>query len=59
LWRTLALDDQRASLLILSYLRCQLSRAAYQVDTLNRKGTIAAWRGWVHLDEQDFSQLLA
>lgn len=59
LWRTTAIDDRHLLLLVLSYLRCQLSRAPYQIDTLNRKGTIAVWRGWVHQDLHDFTTLFS
>lgn len=57
LWRG-DCDAQRESLFLLSYLRCLKSNPLWQVDTLNRKGTIARWFGWVHRDQHELTNLL-
>lgn len=44
---------QRA-LLGISQLRADLSNADFKADTLNRKGAIAAGKGWVHGELYDF-----
>lgn len=58
LWRTgvsgLALD-----LLVLSYLRSQKSILQWRGDVLNRKGTLAVGRGWVHRTKFDVSSAFA
>jgi hypothetical protein len=58
LWRT-HLPASSLSLLLLSYLRCQLSRIEYRADVMNRKGTVAVQRGWVHGQKQDLTALLS
>jgi hypothetical protein len=45
-------------LLILSYLRSQKSKLLWRGDVLNRKGTLALKKGWVHQAEFDFSSVL-
>jgi hypothetical protein len=47
LWRATILADS-TRLLVASYLRSQRSKVEWRADTLNRKATIAAGRGWVH-----------
>lgn len=43
-----ALSDEQKSLLILSCKRAKLVKAEFMTDVINRKGTIAVGRGWVH-----------
>jgi hypothetical protein len=57
-WRA-PVSPQRETLLYLSYLRSLKSVAKWQVDTLNRKGTIAMWKGKVHGDAHDLTALLS
>ena len=58
LWRH-GVDAAHLSLFTLSYLRAQKSRATYQADTLNRKGTVALGTGYVHLEKHDLTGILA
>lgn len=51
-------DPREAALLLLSYLRCLKSAPAWQVDVLNRKGTIARRTGWVHGEKQNLGAIL-
>ncbi len=57
LWHA-AGDPREVSLLLLSYLRCLKSTPTWQVDVLNRKGTIARRTGWVHGEKQDLAAIL-
>ncbi len=45
-------------LLLLSYLRAQLSNIRWRTDTMNRKATIALGQGWVHGERHDVRSLL-
>lgn len=58
LWRD-KVPREKLSLLVLSYLRSQLSRLEYRGDVLNRKASIAIGRGWVHRELHDLRALLA
>lgn len=55
LWRD-ALGPGQLELLCMSYLRAQSSVPAWQHVVLNRKGTIAAGRGWVNSTLHDLSR---
>ena len=57
LWRA-GTPESSTSLLVLSYLRSQLSRAEYKADVMNRKGTVAVQQGWVHREKHDLRPLL-
>ena len=54
LWRNKA-DGAKLELLVLSYLRAQLSKADFRHVVLNRKGAIAMGIGHVNSGERDFS----
>jgi hypothetical protein len=54
LWRNKA-DGARLELLVMSYLRAQLSKPAFRHVVLNRKGTIAMGIGQVNGAKRDFS----
>jgi hypothetical protein len=58
LWRN-NVPDAKLSLLVLSYLRAQLSRLEYRGNVMNRKGTIALGHGWVNREKHDLTALLA
>ncbi|MFQ3666048.1 MAG: hypothetical protein SNJ79_08490 [Sphingomonadaceae bacterium] len=58
LWETLAEADRR-QLLVMSYLRAARANPRWAVDVMNRKGTIAAGRGWVHRAFHDLEAWLA
>lgn len=47
LWKG-SVPAENIELFAASYLRCRLSVVAYQVDVMNRKGTIALGDGWCH-----------
>lgn len=53
-WRDPA-DQAGLDLLIFAYLRSALSKTAWRLDVLNRKGAIAMRKGWVHRGPVDFS----
>ncbi|OYY91943.1 MAG: hypothetical protein B7Y45_00125 [Sphingomonas sp. 28-66-16] len=57
LWRTPG-GPREDALLLLSYLRCLRSSAPWQVDVLNRKGSIARAAGWVHGERQNLTRIL-
>lgn len=57
LWRK-QVPDGRLTLLFLSYLRSLRSTGIWQVDVMNRKGSLAMWQGKVHGGLQDFTALL-
>jgi hypothetical protein len=44
-------------LFILAYLRSQRSKTKARGDVMNRKGTLATRKGWVHQTRYDFSDL--
>ncbi len=48
LWSKRDLNDEQKILMIASWERSLLARAAYQKDVMDRKGTIAAGIGYVH-----------
>jgi hypothetical protein len=52
-------DPQNRQLLQLSYLRAIRANPKWVIDVLNRKGTIATGRGWVHRAEHDLEPFLA
>jgi len=54
LWRNNA-DSAKLELLVMSYLRAQLAKAAFSHVVLNRKGTIAMGIGQVNGGKRDFS----
>lgn len=57
LWRN-AVNDVGLDLLVLSYLRAQLSNLRWRGDVLNRKGALAVKVGYVHGTKFDFSSLI-
>lgn len=56
-WRS-SVPQSATSLLVLSYLRSQLSRPEYRADVMNRKGTVAVQQGRVHGEMHDLRELL-
>ncbi len=50
IWTKRTLNDEQVTLLIASHERAKLSRAEYQRDVMDRKGTIAVGKGVVHGD---------
>lgn len=56
IWR---IDDERLSLLVLSYLRALKSKPRAQAEILNRKGTIAIGTGWANGEKHDLKALIA
>ena len=54
LWRN-AVEGGPLDLLVLAYLRSQKSILRWRGDVLNRKGTLAVKKGWVHKTQFDFS----
>ena len=61
LWREMlsSVNDEQVSLLIMSHQRALLSRTEYYSDVVNRKGSIAMGKGWVHAGLQEYPQLNA
>lgn len=57
LWRTPGAAGGE-HLLLLSYLRSLKSTPRFQIDVLNRKGTVAQGIGWVHGTRHDLTALL-
>ena len=54
LWRNAA-QGAALDLLVLGYLRANKSNRRWRIDVMNRKGTIAMRRGWVHQSSLDYS----
>jgi hypothetical protein len=52
-------DPAKRQLLLLSYLRAIRANPKWVIDVLNRKGTIATGRGWVHRAKHDLEAYLA
>lgn len=55
LWLSLKLSDEQIILIIASWQRSMMARAAYMKDVMDRKGTIAAGVGYVHGKNYDVS----
>jgi hypothetical protein len=53
LWRNVS--GSALDLLVLGYLRSQKSVLQWRGDVLNRKGTLAVKKGWVHKTQFDFT----
>lgn len=56
LWRD-SVPDANLMLFVASYLRSQKARLSWRTDTLNRKGTIALGKGWVHAEKHNLKPL--
>jgi hypothetical protein len=56
LWRN-KVADGHAELFVASYLRAGESNPLWQADVLNRKGTIALGKGWVHASQHDVTPI--
>jgi len=57
LWRD-QLDGDAYNLLVFAYLRSQKSKTPWRLDVMNRKGTIAARKGWVHASLRDLTGII-
>lgn len=57
LWRDKHSGDA-LRLLVFAYLRSQKAKAAWRVDVMNRKGTLATKKGWVHTSLIDLSAII-
>jgi hypothetical protein len=53
-----AVADAELELFVFAFLRCQKSKPQWRIDTLNRKATLAARKGYVHKKLYDFSDIL-
>ncbi len=58
LWPTIVADDD-LELFVFAFLRCQKSKPQWQIDTLNRKGALAARKGFVHKKQYDFRDIFS
>lgn len=52
-----SVPEDRLVLFVASFLRSKKSNPAWQADVLNRKGTIAFGRGWVHGEKHNLNPL--
>ena len=55
-WRN-NVPDESMVLFVASYLRAGEAKSEWRADVLNRKGTIAVGKGWVHAGKHDLSAI--
>ena len=57
LWRN-KLSGDAYNLLVFAYLRSQKANPKWRLDVMNRKGTLAARKGWVHQGLRDLTGII-